>query len=290
MDTRVLNYFLLTASEANITKTAGLLHITQPTLSRQLKALEDELGVQLFRREHHRLELTDAGILFRQRARDLVSIEKRAKEELAQTGILAGEIAIGVSELQSLSELSQLIAKFHLSHPLVHIALHSGNNMELQYWLERGSIDMALMLEPVDVKNYEFVRMHQAEEWGVLVPETSSFFAYSEIVPGDLVGTPVITILDEVVQRELASWSGQYASQMSNWARYNLLSSAVMLAQQTQGVIVCLKLPQEFPNMRFIPLNPVLSLKSIVAWRAKRPHTKATAAFIEQLLAHDSEN
>ncbi|WP_261805959.1 LysR family transcriptional regulator [Lapidilactobacillus luobeiensis] len=117
MDTRVLNYFLLAASEENITKAASLLHITQPTLSRQLKGLEDGLGVQLFLRAHHRIELTDAGILFQQRARDLISIERRAKEELTQSGILAGEIAVGVSELQSLTELSQLIAEFHLMHP-----------------------------------------------------------------------------------------------------------------------------------------------------------------------------
>lgn len=188
MDTRVLNYFLLAASEENITKAASLLHITQPTLSRQLKGLEDELGVQLFLRAHHRIELTDAGILFQQRARDLISIERRAKEGLTQSGILAGEIAVGVSELQSLTELSQLIAEFHLMHPLVHFALHSGNNQELQFWLERGSIDLALMLEPIDVKNYEFVRMHQVEEWGVLVTETSPFATHSEIVPGDLIG------------------------------------------------------------------------------------------------------
>lgn len=286
MDIRVLNYFLVTAGEKNITKAAELLHLTQPTLSRQLKSLEAELGVDLFIRAHHRIELTSDGILFQQRARDIVHLASKAQDELTQNQEVAGEISIGCSELQSMEELATIMGSFQKSHPLVNFALHSGNNNDIKTWIEQGVIDMGLLIEPVDSGQYESIKLHQAEEWGVLVHEESAFSKHSAIRPGDLVGTQVITILDTTVRQKLAEWSGEYAAQMVNWARYNLIYNAAMLAQQNQGVVLCLKLNQQFNNLKFIPLEPQLTLHSIIAWHGNRPRSKAVAAFIETLQAH----
>lgn len=283
MNIRVLEYFLLTAREENITKAAERLHLTQPTLSRQLQALEAELGVTLFERHHHSVSLTNEGLLFRRRAQDIVDMATRAKDELQQSDELAGEIAIGCSELQSMSELAQMMGAFQREHPLVRFALHSGNNEDIRTWLEQGTIDLGLLIEPVDTSRYESVRLHQEEIWGVLAHENSPFSQYDAIRPGDLVGTPVITILDTVVQKELARWSGKYAKNMGNWARYNLLYNAAMLAQQNCGVVICLKLDQQFDHLHFVPLEPQLTLHSLVAWRGQQPHSKATAAFIETM-------
>lgn len=280
MDIRVLDYFLLTAREENITKAAELLHLTQPTLSRRLKALESELGVTLFERHHHSVSLTNEGLLFRRRAQDIVNMASRAQDELQASDELAGEIAIGCSELQSMSELAKMMGAFQRQHPLVRFALHSGNNEDIRAWLEQGTIDLGLLIEPVDTSRYESVALHQEEVWGILAHENSPFSKYDAIRPGDLVGTPVITILDTVVQKELVHWSGDYAKDMGNWARYNLLYNAAMLAQQNCGVVICLKLDQHFDHLRFVPLEPKLALHSLVAWRGQQPHSKATAAFI----------
>lgn len=285
MDVRVLEYFLLTAREENITKAAELLHLTQPTLSRQLKALETELDVSLFERHHHSVSLTNEGLLFRRRAQDIVDMANRARDELQESDEVAGEIAIGCSELQSMSALAKAMGDFQRLHPLVHFALHSGNNEDIRTWLEQGTIDLGLLLEPVDTTRYESVTLPGEEVWGILAHVDSPFAQYDAIKPGDLVGTPVITILDTVVQKELAKWSGEYAKEMRNWARYNLLYNAAMLAQQNAGVVICLQLDQHFDQLRFVPLAPKLALHSLVAWRGQQLHNKATTAFIQALRA-----
>lgn len=283
MEMKTLQSFLVIAEEENITKAAGLLHLSQPTLSRQLKLLEDELGVSLFTRQHHRIQLTGAGMLFRQRAQDIVNLMAKTKIDLKRHQDIVGEVSIGCSELRSMTELATIMEAFCRKHPMVKFALHSGNNHDIKVWLDQGTIDVGLLLKPVDTGQYDFVELHQEEEWGVLVDEQSPFNRYSCIRPGDLVGTQVITILDTVVQKTLADWSGPYARQMANWARYNLTYNAAMLAQQTKGVVICLKLNQHFDHLRFIPLEPRLSLHSILAWRGQGLQSKATAAFVKMI-------
>lgn len=281
MDIRVLNYFLITAREENVTRAAALLHMTQPTLSRQLKGLEAELQVDLFRRSNHSIYLTREGLLFRRRAQDMVNILERARDELQEKQELAGTIAIGCSELHSMAEVAKLIDAFQEQHPQVKFNLRSGNNDDIKGWIEQGVLDLGLLIEPVEIGKYDFVRLESQEEWGILAHQDSKFASYDAIRPGDLVGTRVITIADRVVQNELVSWSGDYAVKMRNKARYNLLYSAAMLAQQNHGVVICLKLNQTFDHLTFVPLEPALKLDSVLAWRGQQPHSAATKAFIE---------
>ncbi|GEO63418.1 LysR family transcriptional regulator [Companilactobacillus nantensis] len=281
MDIRVLNYFLITAREENITKAASLLHLTQPTLSRQLKGLETELNVELFKRSNHSIYLTQEGLLFRQRAQDIINIFEHTRDELQSTEELAGTIEIGCSELHSMAELANLIDKFQELHHKVKFNLRSGNNDDIKGWIEQGVLDMGLLIEPVDIGKYDFVHMDSKEEWGILAHKESKFANYDAIRPGDLVGTKVITISDRVVQNELGNWSGKYAVQMQNKARYNLLYSAAMLAQQNHGVVICLKTSQHFDDLKYIPLEPKLELSSVLAWRGQQPHSEVTKSFID---------
>lgn len=211
MDIRILKYFLMAAREENITKAAQLLHITQPTLSRQLKQLEEELGVKLFQRGRHSIYLTNEGMLFRRRAQELVNVVEKAKGELfPQKEKMTGEVSIGCGELLSMEELSEIITAFSKRHSLVKFHLRSGYNDDIKEWIEQGILDMGLLIEPVDIGKYEFVRMKQREEWGVLVREDSPFAAQDAIRPGDLVGIPVVTTMDSPVHKELANWSSDY--------------------------------------------------------------------------------
>lgn len=281
MDIRVLRYFLMVAREENITKAAQILHVTQPTLSRQLKQLEEELDVSLFKRSNHHIYLTEEGILFRRRAQEIVNLTERAKSELQQNEELIGQIDVGCGELQSMEELAEMITIFQQENPQVKFTLHSGNNDNIKSWLEHGLIDLGLLVEPVDVSKYDFVRMKQKEEWGVLVHMDSPFSTYDSIQPGDLVGTEVITISDRKVQQELAVWSGKHAAKMSWKVRYNLSYNAAMLARANAGVIICLKLNQSFKDLVFIPLKPKLELDSVLAWHEQKPNSRLTNAFIE---------
>lgn len=283
MDLRVLNYFLMTAKEGNVTRAAALLHVTQPTLSRQLKGVEQEMGVALFDRSGHSFTLTPAGQLFRQRAQDMVNLMTRTQADLQASEVLTGTVAIGCSELQSMAEVADLMDTFQQCHPQVKFALHSGNTDDIKAGIDRGVIDVGLLIEPIALDRYDFVRMASKETWGILAHETSKFADYEAIHPGDLVGTPVITVLDKLGHDELTNWSGKYAAEMGNLAQYNLLYNAAMLAQHNHGVVVCLKLNQHFDHLKFIPLVPKLELRSALVWRAQQVHSRAAAAFVEFL-------
>lgn len=282
MDIRVLNYFLMVAREENITKAAQLLHLTQPTLSRQLQKLEKELGVDLFKRSNHSIYLTDAGILFRRRAQELVNLAEKAKSEVNQSDeIVTGEIGIGCGELNSMAELSEMMTGFLKEQPLVKFELRSGNNADIKSWLERGDLDLGLMIQPVDVGKYDYRRMETREQWGILAHKDSVFAKKASIKPGELAGIPLITAGNDLVHNELANWSGEYAQQMNPIVHYNLLNNAATMVQQKAGVAVCLKLNCIYENLQFIPFEPNLTLGSVLAWKDQQPYAKATMAFIQ---------
>lgn len=280
MDIRVLEYFLMVAREENITKAAQLLHMTQPTMSRQLMQLEEELGVKLFVRSNHNVILTNEGILFRCRAQDIVSLSEKAKGELKQTEELAGQIAIGCGELQSMEELSGIMTAFQAQHPMVMFQLRSGHNEDIKRWIEQGIIDMGLLIEPVDISKYEFIRMKRKEEWGILVHQDSPFASYPSIRPGDLTGIPLITVNDEAIHKELGSWSGKYAAEMCPVIHYNLLYNAAVMVKRQAGVAICLKLNCKYEDLCYVPFEPKIEFSSVLAWREKQPQAAAAQAFI----------
>lgn len=209
MDIRVLSYFLMAAREENITRAAQLLHVTQPTLSRQLMQLEEELGVKLFQRSNHSVYLTDEGMVFRRRAQELVNLAEKAQEELTQkVETLSGIIAIGCGEMRGVQEVAKLITGFQERYPLVKFELYSGNNEDIKERMEQGTLDMGLLLEPVSIVKYDFIRMKTKEQWGVLIHKDAPLASQDVIRPGDLVGTQVVTVhLNTPVHHELVGWS-----------------------------------------------------------------------------------
>ncbi|MBQ7499206.1 MAG: LysR family transcriptional regulator [Selenomonas sp.] len=281
MDLRVLEYFVLVAREENITRAAQILHVSQPSVSRQLRQLEDELGVKLFERHNHSVMLTGEGVLFKRRAQELLALAQRAREELAPAEEeLAGDISIGMGELLASSELAEIITAFRRQHPRVKFLLKSAINNEIKFWLEQGTLDFGLLLEPVEITRYEFLRLKTKEEWGVLVRADDPLAAKDAIRPGDLAGIPVITTHDEMTHNELASWSGKYAADMSAGMGYNLLYNAAMMVREGYGPAVCLNLKCSYEGVKFLPLRPKLAMSSVLAWKGQQPLTRTVSAFI----------
>lgn len=284
MELRVLEYFLMVAREENITKAAKQLHLSQPTLSRQILALEKELGVKLFERSKYSVYLTTEGMLFRRRAQEIVNLSEKAKQEISQSDdTLSGEVSIGCGEFLSVDELMKIIARFRTLYPYVTFHLYSSHNIDIQSKLEQGLLDLGLLIEPADVTKYQFIRMKEKEQWGILVKSDSIFAAKENIKPGELAGTPVITIPDEMVHNELVSWSGDYAKYMEMGMTYNLLYNATIACKNTGMPVVCIKLDCEYPGLKFIPFEPALSLSTILVWKEHQIKSKAITAFIEFL-------
>ncbi|WP_287793786.1 LysR family transcriptional regulator, partial [Megamonas sp.] len=227
MEFRLLKYFLMVAREENITKAANLLHITQPTLSRQLIQLEEELGVTLFQRSKHRIILTEDGMLLRRRANEIISLMEKTQQELTkECDDLVGEISIGCGETQNMSYLSQKIKDFHKIHPLVKLHIHSTTADEIKERIENGLLDMGLVTEPVDISKYNFFRLPQKEQWGILVHEKHRLAQKTFITPDDLINEPLIIAKRTAVQNELINWFNNSSEKLNIVATYNLILNA----------------------------------------------------------------
>ncbi len=282
MDLRVLNYFLMVAREGNITKAAQLLHISQPTLSRQLMQLEEELSVKLFQRGKHNVYLTSEGTLFRRRAQEIINLANKAKSELTQEDEnLSGTISLGCGELLSMNEIAEMMAAFNEQYPFVKFQLHSAFNNDIKEQIEQGILDLGLLVEPVDISKYDFIRMRTQESWGVLVKDESELAQKGVVRPSDLVGVPLITTNDELMYNELASWAGNYAKEIESAATYNLLYNAAAFLKKKGGAVVCLNLDSSYNGLCFLPLIPALKLNSVLVWKDRQSFSKATAAFIQ---------
>ena len=281
MEIRVLRYFLMVAREENITKAANLLHLTQPTLSRQLMQLEEELGVTLFRRSKHRIILTEDGMLLRRRAEEIVSLAEKTKDDLRhKQDHLAGSIAVGSGELQSSRFLTQLIAAFQKENPLVSFRIYSGNSDNIKERIERGLLDIGLLQEPVDIAKYHFVRTLVQEQWGVLVRADAELAAKDRVSPADLAGLPLILPDRENVQNELLNWFGSLAEKLRITATGNLLYNLASLARDSGSCVLTLNLACHYDGLRFIPLAPELESGTVLVWKKAQTFSPAATAFI----------
>ena len=285
MEFRVLKYFLMVAREENITKAAALLHLTQPTLSRQLMQLEAELGVKLFHRSKHSIILTEDGMLLKRRAQEIISLSDKTVQELShKEDVLSGEIAIGCGETKNMLFLSEQIRKFRQKYPLVQFSIHSAIADDIKERIEKGVLDIGLLMEPVDVGKYEFIRMPQKEKWGILVRKDSELAAKESINPKDLTNVPLIMVKRELVKNELASWFGDYYEGLQIAATYNLILNAASMVERGVGVALCFDLGAAFyEDLCFIPLAPTLETGSVLVWKKNQMLGAATSQFMRYL-------
>ena len=285
MEFRVLKYFLMVAREENITKAAALLHLTQPTLSRQLMQLEEELGVKLFHRSKHSIILTEDGMLLKRRAQEIISLSDKTVQELShKEDVLSGEIAIGCGETKSMLFLSEQIRKFRQKYPLVRFSIYSAIADDIKERIEKGILDIGLLMEPVDVGKYEFIRMPKKEKWGILVRKDSGLAAKESVNPKDLTGVPLIMVKRELVKNELASWFGDYYEGLQIAAVYNLILNAASMVECGVGVALCFDLGAAFyEDLCFIPLTPALETGSVLVWKKNQTLGAAISQFMDYL-------
>ena len=282
MELRVLNYFLAIAREENFTKAAQQLHITQPTLSRQIAQLEEELGVDLFVRSNHNIILTEDGMILKRRAQEILSLADKTKRDFFHKDEnLEGVISIGSGEFLSTRCLTDCIAQLRRKYPLVRYEFYSGNAGNIRDQIERGLLDIGLMSEPIDIRKYEFISMPIKEEWGAFVREDSPLSDKEFIAPQDLIDIPLILPLGNFAESHIGKWFGEYISQIDVIAKGNLLYNEAMMAQSNIGAVIGIRLNSNYDRLRFIPLNPSLKIDTALAWKKEQIFSAATAAFIE---------
>ena len=284
MELRVLKYFLAVAREENITKAAALLHLTQPTLSRQLMQLEEELRVQLFRRSRYHIELTEDGMLLRRRAQELVDLaEKTTREFTMRETELMGEIAIGAGETRSMSFLSRAMVSFRERYPKVTFRIFSATADDVKERLDTGLLDMGLLTEPVDVGRYAFCRMKERDRWGVLVRLDSPLAGLDSVTPDDLEQVPLIISGRERVQRELANRFGDRWERLQIAASFNLILNAANMVRYGVGTALSFDLNFSFDDLRFIPLSSTMDTGTVLVWKKDLVLTPVVEAFHQHI-------
>ena len=282
MELRVLHYFLAIAREENFTRAAEQLHVTQPTLSRQIADLEQELGVKLFTRSNHHIVLTEDGMILKRRAQEILSLADKTKRDfLRGDENLEGVISVGSGEFLSTRILTDCIAQFQKKHTLVQFEIYSGNAGNIRDRIERGLLDVGLMSEPIDIRKYAFITMPVKEQWGALVREDSPLAGKEFLRPQDLLDIPLISAVGEFLESNVAKWLEEYAAKVHIIAKGNLLYNEAMLAQSNIGAVICIRLSCRYDGLQFIPFSPALTNDTALAWKKEQIFSAATKAFLD---------
>lgn len=296
VETRLLHYFLTVARERNITNAAKALHITQPTLSRQMALLEEEIGAKLFVRDRRPLSLTDEGLLLRRRAEEILELlEKTESEVSSREEQVEGSISIGCGELASVRLLAQLIADFSRQHPRVVFDVYTANADQIKRRMDDGLTDIGLLLEPVDMECYEYIRMPVKERWAAVMPSGVPIAKREYVTAKDLAGIPVIMPSRQKVHDEVASWFGSCYEKLQVTAVSNLSTNAALMVRSGLGYALVVEgaLPfLEQSEICMVPLYPELTATSVLAWKRGQPFPTATNRFLEHikcLLSMESE-
>lgn len=287
MELRTLRYFLAAAQEENITKAADILHVTQPTLSRQMMDLERELGVTLMLRGKNGLTLTDDGIFFRQRAQEIVELADRLEKSFVERqNNISGMVVIGASETVGSQTLARLIKEFSRKYPAVQFTLYNETVDNIKDRLDKGLVDIGLLLEPVDVTKFDYVRLSQQDIWGLLVRDDHPLTEKESLTADDVAPYPLILPLRDNIRVEIIHWLGRDEKELTIPLFYTLLSNAALMVAEGLGCAFCMDgalAIRSDPRLRFMPLEPRRVTHSVLVWKKNKIFSPATSLFIQEI-------
>lgn len=287
MELRTLRYFLAAAQEGNITKAADILHVTQPTLSRQIMDLEKELGATLTLRGKNGLTLTDDGIFFRQRAEEIVQLADRLEKDFTERkNDIGGMVVIGASEAVGGLTLARLIKEFSAKYPAVQFTLYNETVDNIKDRLDKGLADVGLLLEPIDVTKYDYVRLSQQDIWGLLVRDDHPLMEKESLTADDVAPYPLILPLRENIRAEIFHWLGREEKELTIPLFYTLLSNAALMVAEGVGCAFCMDgalALRSDPHLRFIPLKPRRRTHSALVWKRNNLFSPAASLFVQEI-------
>lgn len=289
MDTRLLHYFTVLTRVGNITKAADELHTTQPTLSRQLKELENDVGAQLFIRGKRSITLTDAGVLFEQRAQTILNYLDQTRQDLhAQTKGLAGVLRIGCVESRLSQSVSDWLADFQQQHPNVTFSIFSADGNSIRTQLDQGKLDVGFLLEPVESAKYFSHIIPVTETWGLIMAKTAPLADHKTIIGADLTGIPLIGSRRSIVINQIAAWLHIDSDSLNLRGERNLENNVIPLMLNHGfydiGIDGVLDFYPDGP-LTFVPFNPISQTRHTLIWRKNQQLSPIAQAFINDVTA-----
>lgn len=287
MELRVLQYFLAVAREQSISGAAESLYLSQPTLSRQLKELEDELGKKLFIRGNRRITLTEEGMILRKRAEEIMELVKKAEDEISLSDdIIAGDISIGTGETDGIRFLAKTAKMLQEKYPLIHLHIVSGDKSAVTEVLDRGLIDFGLIFGDIDTSKYEYIKLPYKDTWGVLMRKDSPLAKKKTITAKDLIDKPLILSRQAFQNVEFLEFFPCGQEKLNIVATYNLLFNGSLMVEEGMGYAICLDKIINVSgdsNLCFRPLEPEIKANMSIVWKKYQVLTKATEKFIQKL-------
>lgn len=289
MELRVLRYFLAVAREESISDAAEFLHITQPTLSRQLMDLEEELGKQLLIRgkRNRKIMLTEDGMRLRKRAEEIVALaDKTEAEFLAGDDAVSGDVYIGCGESDAMRIIAKTAVKLRQDYPDIHFHLYSGNAEDVSERMEKGLLDFGIFITSANIDKYDYLKLPAYDTWGLIMRKSDKLAAKDFITPQDLEGLPLIMSRQALVQEDISRWGKKQIQNLNVVATYNLVYNAAIMTREGFGYTLTLdKLANtgSDSDLCFRPLMPELRINLNLVWKKYQIFSKASQKFLEYL-------
>ena len=289
MELRVLRYFLAVAREESISDAAEFLHITQPTLSRQLMDLEEELGKQLLIRgkRNRKIMLTEDGMRLRKRAEEIVALaDKTEAEFLAADDTVSGDVYIGCGESDAMRIIAKTAVKLRQDYPDIHFHLYSGNAEDVSERMEKGLLDFGIFITSANIDKYDYLKLPAYDTWGLIMRKSDPLAARDFITAQDLEGLPLIMSRQALVQEDISRWGKKQIQNLNVVATYNLVYNAAIMTREGFGYTLTLdKLANtgSDSDLCFRPLKPELRINLNLVWKKYQLFSKASQKFLEYL-------
>ena len=286
MELRVLQYFLAVTREQSISGAAESLHLSQPTLSRQIKDMEDELGKQLIIRGNRKITLTEEGMILRKRAEEILDLVQKTEHEITiSDDIIAGDVYIGAGETDAVRLLAKAGKNLQSEYPDIHYHISSGDTTDVLENLDKGLIDFGLLFGTVDTSKYEYLEFPLKDVYGILMPKDSPLAKKRYLSPKDLWDKPLIFNRNTCDGDLLTTWLGKSISELNVIATYNLLFNASLMVDEGLGYAFALdKIINTAgnSNLCFVPCKPSLNVGMNLIWKKYQVFPKAAKKFWEE--------
>ncbi|MBC1492471.1 LysR family transcriptional regulator [Listeria booriae] len=292
MELRVLNYFLTVAREKTISRAAEVLHLSQPTLSKQLKEFEEALGVKLFIRGNRFITLTEEGIYLANKGKEIVSLVESTTANLLSDSTISGQIAIGAGETRAFEFIGQLLRDLRIEHPDIHFQLHSGNADDVLEKIDHGLLDFGLVIDPIEKQKYDSLQLPLVDYWGILVHSSHPLAKNKSITPTDIEDIPLLVSSQSFVDKQLAEWLGKNSNSLDIVGTYNLLYNASLLVKENMVSALCIDgiINTANTHLTFIPFSPSLTVNVNMIWKKNQTFSNASNAFLRLIrdVSHDN--
>lgn len=291
MEIRVLKYFLTVAEIGNITKAANSMHLTQPTLSRQLQDLEKELGQKLFIRGSKNVTLTPEGQVLRKRAEEIIELVEKTENEFSSIkDEVAGDIFIGAGETKTIRLVTDIMKKLQKDYPKIKFHIVSGDSEDLSERLDKGILDFCIFIEPFVPDKYNYINLGEKDTWGILLRNDDTLSKNESVKLEDIIDLPLLisrqAIKKTFDRNPILNWFGDDFEKLNIAGTYNLLYNAAIMTENKIGYALGLdRLIADTLNspLTFRPLNPKLEVEVSIAWKKGQIFSKPAKLFLEEL-------